>query len=251
MILARLVGAQPNSRPRTLRSPSAETSSRSEGHRPASAAYTTGEPGADAVRLATEHDVDLILARCSIGPPPERPSRPGSRCCPRARTLRRGCALRGRRHGHRTGRDAVRRHRARLGRNRDSRLARPIPRNNTAAPRNRGEPCARATRRQPTAVARLDARAAGSRNRHRARPRPPGEAGVLDASRDARLLVVGLSDRWRAEGIGHTRLAVALGAEVPTLFVRRGLRPSGVAPNETLTRFTWTLGSARIIQPDV
>jgi DNA-binding SARP family transcriptional activator len=70
-----------------------------------------------------------------------------------------------------------------------------------------------------------------------------GEAGVLEASRDARLLVVGLSDRWRTEGIGHTRLAVALGAGVPTLFVRRGLRPSGIAPNETLTRFTWTLGS--------
>jgi len=70
-----------------------------------------------------------------------------------------------------------------------------------------------------------------------------GEAGVLEASRDARLLVVGLSDRWRTEGIGHTRMAVALGAEVPTLFVRRGLRPSGVAPSETLTRFTWTLGS--------
>ena len=30
-----------------------------------------------------------------------------------------------------------------------------------------------------------------------------GEAGVLEASRDARLLVVGLSDRWRTEGIGH------------------------------------------------
>ena len=71
-----------------------------------------------------------------------------------------------------------------------------------------------------------------------------GEDGVLEASRDARLLVVGLSDRWRTEGIGHARLAVALGAEVPTLFVRRGLRPGGVAPNETLTRFTWTLGSA-------
>jgi DNA-binding SARP family transcriptional activator len=70
-----------------------------------------------------------------------------------------------------------------------------------------------------------------------------GEAGVLEASRDARLLVVGLSDRWRTEGIGHTRMAVALGAQVPTLFVRRGLRPSGVAPSETLTRFTWTLGS--------
>jgi DNA-binding SARP family transcriptional activator len=76
-----------------------------------------------------------------------------------------------------------------------------------------------------------------------------GEAGVLEASRDARLLVVGLSDRWRTEGIGHTRMAVALGAEVPTLFVRRGLRPSGVAPNETLTRFTWTLGSERMLPP--
>ena len=74
-----------------------------------------------------------------------------------------------------------------------------------------------------------------------------GGAGVLDASRDARLLVVGLSDRWRTDGIGHTRMAVALGTEVPTLFVRRGLRPSGVAPNETLTRFTWTLGSEQIL----
>jgi hypothetical protein len=79
----------------------------------------------------------------------------------------------------------------------------------------------------------------------------PGEEGVLEAARDARLLVVGLSDRWRTEGVGHTRLAVALEAEVPTLFVRRGLRPGGVAPNGTLTRFTWTLGSERILPPEV
>ena len=72
---------------------------------------------------------------------------------------------------------------------------------------------------------------------------PAGEDGVLEAARDARLLVVGLSDRWRTEGIGRVRLAVAAGVEVPTLFVRRGLRPSGVAPSETLTRFTWTLAS--------
>ena len=78
-----------------------------------------------------------------------------------------------------------------------------------------------------------------------------GEVGVLEASRDARLLVVGLSDRWRAEGLGLTRLAIALGAEVPTLFVRRGLRPGGIAPNETLTRFTWTLASDRVLPPDV
>ena len=78
---------------------------------------------------------------------------------------------------------------------------------------------------------------------------PPGEEGVLDAARDARLLVIGLSDRWRTEGVGPVRLAVAAGARVPTLFVRRGLRPSGVAPNETLTRFTWTLAS-RQIEPE-
>jgi DNA-binding SARP family transcriptional activator len=72
---------------------------------------------------------------------------------------------------------------------------------------------------------------------------PAGEEGVLGAARDARILVVGLSDRWRTEGIGRARLAVAAGADVPTLFVRRGLRPSGIAPSETLTRFTWTLAS--------
>ena len=45
------------------------------------------------------------------------------------------------------------------------------------------------------------------------------------------------------EGIGSVRTAIAARAGVPTLFVRRGLRPSGVAPNQTLTRFTWTLAS--------
>ena len=72
---------------------------------------------------------------------------------------------------------------------------------------------------------------------------PSGEEGVLEGGRDARVLVLGLSDRWRTEGIGRTRLAVAAAAEAPTLFVRGGVRPSGVAPSETLTRFTWTLGS--------
>ena len=78
---------------------------------------------------------------------------------------------------------------------------------------------------------------------------PAGEKGVLEAARDARVLVVGLSDRWRTEGIGRARLAVAAGVDVPTLFVRRGLRPSGVAPSETLTRFTWTLASQQVETP--
>ena len=70
----------------------------------------------------------------------------------------------------------------------------------------------------------------------------PGEDTLLRAADDARLLVIGLSSRWRAEGVGSVRLAVASRASVPTLFVRRGLRPGGIAPTETLTRFTWTLG---------
>ena len=74
---------------------------------------------------------------------------------------------------------------------------------------------------------------------------PAGEEGVLTAAREARMLVVGLSERWTSEGIGPARLAVAGGAGVPTLFVRRGLRPSGVAPDATLTRFTWTLAAER------
>ena len=68
----------------------------------------------------------------------------------------------------------------------------------------------------------------------------PGELGVVRAAAGASLVVVGLSDRWRTEGIGSTRLAIAAATEAPVLFVRHGERPSGLAPSETLTRFTWT-----------
>jgi hypothetical protein len=74
---------------------------------------------------------------------------------------------------------------------------------------------------------------------------PAGDEGVVRAAQDARLLVVGLSDRWRTEGLGSARLSVAAAVHVPTLFVRRGLRPSGIAPQETFTRFTWTLAGER------
>jgi DNA-binding SARP family transcriptional activator len=72
---------------------------------------------------------------------------------------------------------------------------------------------------------------------------PRGPGGVIEAAADSRLLVVGLSTRWRAEGLGASRVALAGAADVATLFVRRGPRPGGLAPSETLTRFTWTLGS--------
>jgi DNA-binding SARP family transcriptional activator len=70
---------------------------------------------------------------------------------------------------------------------------------------------------------------------------PAGERGVVDAAADARLLVVGLSERWPTEGIGSVRAAVAAAAAAPTLFVRRGVRANGLGPSHTLTRFSWTV----------
>ena len=69
----------------------------------------------------------------------------------------------------------------------------------------------------------------------------PGEDGMLEASRDAGVVVVGLSTRWHREGLGAARLRLAREATAPTLLVRRGLRPGGLAPPATLTRFTWSI----------
>jgi Kef-type K+ transport system membrane component KefB len=67
-----------------------------------------------------------------------------------------------------------------------------------------------------------------------------GEAGVEEAAAGAGLLVVGLSDRWRQEGLGPTRSEIARGAPAPILFVRRGTRPGALAPRTDVTRFTWS-----------
>ena len=72
----------------------------------------------------------------------------------------------------------------------------------------------------------------------------PAAPDVLAAADDAALVVVGLPERWRREGLGHVRRALAVDARPPALLVRRGLRPGGLAPRESLTRFTWTLGPA-------
>jgi hypothetical protein len=71
-----------------------------------------------------------------------------------------------------------------------------------------------------------------------------GDAGVVEAAADARVLVVGLSDRWREEGIGAVRAAVANAASAPILFVRAGVNRRGLAPSQTMTRFTWTQAAA-------
>ena len=63
---------------------------------------------------------------------------------------------------------------------------------------------------------------------------------VIDAARGAGLLVVGLSDRWREEGLSELRLEIAKSAPAATLFVRRGERPGALAPRDDMTRFRWS-----------
>ncbi len=72
-----------------------------------------------------------------------------------------------------------------------------------------------------------------------------GSEGILRAADEGSLLVFGLSDRWRQEGLGETRLAIARESACPTLLVRKGLKPGGIAPGQTMTRFTWSLAASR------
>jgi DNA-binding SARP family transcriptional activator len=72
----------------------------------------------------------------------------------------------------------------------------------------------------------------------------PAARDVLTAAEDAGVVVVGLPERWRRDGLGEVRGALAVDARPPALLVRRGLRPGGLAPRESLTRFTWTLRPA-------
>ena len=69
----------------------------------------------------------------------------------------------------------------------------------------------------------------------------PGAEGIVGASEGAALVVAGLSDRWQRAGLGAVRHALATQAMAPTLLVRRGLRPGGLAPRASLTRFTWSV----------
>lgn len=68
-----------------------------------------------------------------------------------------------------------------------------------------------------------------------------GQTGIRTLAAGAGLLVVGLSERWRAEGLGVTRSALVEQPPAPMVLVRRGLRPGGLAPEATLTRFTWSI----------
>jgi DNA-binding SARP family transcriptional activator len=72
----------------------------------------------------------------------------------------------------------------------------------------------------------------------------PSGAGLLAAVEPAAIVVAGISEHWRREGIGASRRALVRGGRAPTLLVHRGLRPGGLAPRDSRTRFTWTLDAS-------
>jgi DNA-binding SARP family transcriptional activator len=69
----------------------------------------------------------------------------------------------------------------------------------------------------------------------------PGRSEIRALAEGAGLLVVGLSERWREEGLGRMRAELVDRPPAPTALMRRGPRPGGLAPAETRTRFTWSL----------
>jgi hypothetical protein len=69
-----------------------------------------------------------------------------------------------------------------------------------------------------------------------------GPDRLVDVVEAAGLVVAGMSPRWRSEGIGAARLALVRDARPGVLLVHRGPRPGVLAPQESQTRFTWTLG---------
>ena len=68
------------------------------------------------------------------------------------------------------------------------------------------------------------------------------ENDLVRAVAEASLIVMGVSPRWRRDGIGDMRRALVQ-AGPPVLLVHRGPRPGALAPRKSRTRFTWSLQS--------
>jgi hypothetical protein len=63
----------------------------------------------------------------------------------------------------------------------------------------------------------------------------PGAEGILEQR--GSLILASLP----AVELDRTRAELAEQTEIPLLLVHGGLRPSGLAPEQTLTRFSWSL----------
>ena len=71
-----------------------------------------------------------------------------------------------------------------------------------------------------------------------------GAEALVDAVAEAGLVVAGLSSSEGRRELGSVRLALIENATPPVLLVREGLRPGGLAPAHTMTRFTWSMTSS-------
>jgi DNA-binding SARP family transcriptional activator len=67
-----------------------------------------------------------------------------------------------------------------------------------------------------------------------------GEA-LVAAVQPASVVVAGISPRWRREGIGAARRAIFRDSRRAVVLVHRGPRPGGLAPHESRTRFSWSI----------
>ena len=73
---------------------------------------------------------------------------------------------------------------------------------------------------------------------------PAGAEALVEASAQAGLVVVAVPEDWSERGgLGRVRAELAEAGASTTIFVRRGLRPGGLAPRDGQTRFTWSIAS--------
>ena len=199
------------------------------------ACFTTKSPADDAVRLATEQDVDLLLlaaGRSLLGDPLTRAVLAAAPCdvavlIGREQTYRPGPVLvpfGGGEHDW----TAIE-----LGAWLSGALEVPLW---LAGPRETGRDASRLLASASLAIQRAFGVTAEPLLIE------PGPEGIVDAAAGAALVVVGLTDRWQRDGLGPVREALAKNARPPVLLARSGLRPGGLAPRESLTRFTWSIG---------
>jgi DNA-binding SARP family transcriptional activator len=198
------------------------------------ACFTSLTPGADLARMAGEHDVDLLLvdapaglledaqilallagAPCDVGVVVEAPPRPGAVLVPFAGAEHDWSAVE---------------------------LGAWLARNREVALRLVGA----STGEEGRDASRLLASASLAVQRTLGVPADPvlvtpTPDALVEAARDAGVVVVGLTDRWRRDGLGPARTALATRSGAPAILVRRGSRPGGLAPREAHTRFTWTI----------
>ena len=206
------------------------------------AAFTSMTPGADLARLAIEHDVDLLLVDAPGGLLEDArvltlldqaPSDVAIVAAPSGGAVTRAVERRAR---------ALRGSRARLGRGGGWSVARaehelPLSGSLGASEGTQGRDASRLL-----ADASLAIQHAFGVPAEPLLVEPDAEA-LLAAASDAGAVVVGLTERWRREGLGPARTALATRALCPHGSGSPRYAPQGLAPRGTETHFTWTIAA--------